>query len=375
MRETESGRAGDRVRVLGIVEWGLGHRTHGLNLMAAADRLPWIDASWHRLELDPTRYSGPFAGLRSNWTVQSGIEARRRIRQARRTGDADAVLVHTFVPAVLSAAEFDRIPAVVSIDATPRQVDEMDGYDHQPGQAEVERLKRRLVMRCFAKSAHVLSASDWAKASLVDAVVVDDKKITTIPFGVDSKLFRCEDREARAESQPVRLLFVGGNFERKGGPALLSVFAELSERHAVELDIVTDRPIDAGPAVRVHTGLQPRSKELVERFHQADIFCLPTTGDCLPLVLAEAAASGLPTVATRVGAIGELVEDERSGLLVDAGNRAQLLDAIERLVIDPALRRRLGERAVQRVEAGSDATRNGERTLRVVAETAGRHRP
>ncbi len=374
MRETESGRAEDRVSVLGIIEWGLGHRTHGLNLMAAADRLPSIDASWHRLELDQTRLSGPFAGLRSNWTVQSGIDARRRIRQAQRAGDADAILVHTFVPAVLAAAECDRIPTVVSIDATPRQIDQMDGYDHVAGRPEVERLKRRLVMRCFAKSAHVLSASDWAKASLVDDYGVDDEKITTIPFGVDSELFRCEDRKAREGSQPVRLLFVGGDFERKGGPALLSVFAELRGRHAIELDIVTDRPIDAGPEVSVHTGLQPRSKELIERFHQADIFCLPTTGDCLPLVLAEAAASGLPTVATRVGAIGELVEDGQSGLLVDPGNRAQLLGAIERLVVDPALRRTMGERAVHRVEACSDATRNGERTMRVVAETAGRHR-
>ncbi len=253
--------------------------------------------------------------------MRSGWEAHRHIRQARRAGSLDAVLVHTFVPAVLSASQFDRVSAVVSIDATPLQIDQMDGYDHQPGHPEIERWKRRLAMRCFAKAAHVLAVSDWAKTSLVDDYGVEEDKITTIPFGVEIELFRCPDRWSRLAAEPVRLLFVGGEFERKGGPLLLSVVAELRGRHHVELDIVTDRPMDVGPGVRVHVGLQPRSPELVERYHHADVFCLPTSGDCMPLVLSEAAAAGLPAVATRVGAIDEIVDHERTGILVDDGNR------------------------------------------------------
>ena len=76
----------------------------------------------------------------------------------------------------------------------------------------------------------------------------------------------------------------------------------------MELDLVTAADVadEAG-----HLGTpwaHVERPELIALYHAADIFCLPTLGDCLPMVLAEAAAARLPLVSTDVGAISEIVQ-------------------------------------------------------------------
>ena len=68
------------------------------------------------------------------------------------------------------------------------------------------------------------------------------------------------------------------------------------------------------------------------------------------MALLEAMACGCAPVASRVGGVPEVIEDERSGLLVDPAKPAQLATALERLVRDPALRERLGRAARRRIE-------------------------
>lgn len=83
----------------------------------------------------------------------------------------------------------------------------------------------------------------------------------------------------------------------------------------------------------------------------ADIFLLPSFSEGLPLVLLDAMAAGLPCVASKVGGIPEVVEDNVSGLLVPAGDLDALTNAIGRLTADKSLRTRLGARARARIEA------------------------
>jgi glycosyltransferase involved in cell wall biosynthesis len=163
----------------------------------------------------------------------------------------------------------------------------------------------------------------------------------------------------------VRVLFVGGDLERKGGALLLRAFARLRDEigavpasPAVELHVVTRAAVPAAPGVTVHSGLGPNSAELIALYLRSDVFCLPTRGDCLPMVLSEAGAAGLPLVSTAVAGIPEFVRDGETGLIIPVDDEDALLRALASLVESPALRRRLGDAARNLVSLRYDAYKN-----------------
>jgi glycosyltransferase involved in cell wall biosynthesis len=107
--------------------------------------------------------------------------------------------------------------------------------------------------------------------------------------------------------------------------------------------------------------------EVIERLRGADILCLPSFAEGVPIALMEAMALGLPVLTTRVMGIPELVEDGASGLLVAPGNRDELASALQRLIEDDGLRRALGRAARERVVSQFDLWRSA-RQLRAAFE-------
>ena len=96
----------------------------------------------------------------------------------------------------------------------------------------------------------------------------------------------------------------------------------------------------------------------------ADVVCqVSRWQEVFGYVIAEAMSSGKPMVATRVGGIPELVEDEKTGFVVERGDAAAIADRILRLVTDPALRERMGAAGREAARAKFDLERNVERVL------------
>ena len=81
----------------------------------------------------------------------------------------------------------------------------------------------------------------------------------------------------------------------------------------------------------------------------ADVFCLPSFAEGVPVSLMEAMAMELPVVSSRIMGIPELIEDGVSGRLISPGNVGQLTAVLEGLAGDPAERRRLGQAGRRRV--------------------------
>ena len=100
-----------------------------------------------------------------------------------------------------------------------------------------------------------------------------------------------------------------------------------------------------------HIQFLGRRSDIDDLLSAADFFVLPSDIEGLPMAILEAMAHGLPIVASNVGGIPEIIDDEREGLLFPAGDATALAFAIRRLASDPFLRRRLGDAARQRVSA------------------------
>jgi glycosyltransferase involved in cell wall biosynthesis len=377
-----SGRASTRTLV--VLEQTLGHVTHGQNLVRLLSEVEGFEPTFAPIDFDVDGWRGRVPGF-GNWTVRAGVRARRVVRHLRRGTNFDAMFVHTQVPAVLLGRPLGDVPMIISLDATPKQYDDLgDHYAHEVGPQRVEQFKTWLNRRCFERAAHLVVWADWTKHSLIDDYGIDADRITVIPPGVDADRWARpaapgESRSDLGASPPseehiVRILFVGGDLRRKGGHHALRAFERLRVRHGdqIELHLVTPSPVDAADGVQVYDSMKPNSAELIELYHRCDIFCLPTLGDCLPMVLAEAGAAGLALVSTDVGAIREIVRDTETGLLVPVDDPDAVEQALERLIVDPELRARLAARASETVSADHDAARNASRLAEIIRDAASR---
>jgi glycosyltransferase involved in cell wall biosynthesis len=276
------------------------------------------------------------------------------------------VFFHTQTISLFAPAAARGAPYVVSVDATPLQVDSMARwYRHRPGPDSIERAKKGWYRSVLGRAAAVVAWSDWAAMSLErDYGVPRDKVLVAHP----TPLVRCSRCAGRTE-QPVRILFVGGDFERKGGRHLLAAFREV-RRPDVELVVVTEADVGAEPGVQVKRGVRPGTPELLSLYRDADIFCLPTLGDCTPVAVEEAMASGLPVVTTTVGANNETVAHGETGYLVGPGDEGALAEALAHLVEDARARRTMGAAARRRAFEMLSAEDNAHRIIDLMVSMA-----
>jgi len=315
-------------------------------------RLTWVDVTY-----DPPR--GPAllpAGARG---ILRGIA---QTGEGLARGPHDALFFLTHNPAVFRHGALRRIPTCLWTAVTPVQLDEQaEQYLHRRTRLPPLRaLKQLAVRRTFRLARRCLGWSEWARRSFVRDYGIPEEKTGVVAPGVDLSAWQMP---ARPEPRAIpRLLFVGGDFARKGGRLLLDVFRDRLRGRA-ELDIVTRDAVADEAGVRVHRGLSAGSEPLRRLYREADAFVLPTFADCHSIASLEAMASGLPVVTTRVGANPEIVEAGETGFLVDAGDGASLAEALGTLVGDAGRARRMGACGRRRVERTFDARKTVERLV------------
>jgi glycosyltransferase involved in cell wall biosynthesis len=338
-----------------------GHITHDQHLWSETAKYPEIHAEW--LPILPWKKDRwqTLPVIRSNLTLLSGFRARDQLQH--QTKPFDALYCHTPEAAVLLGKYMKQTPTILSLDATPINIDSIGpAYRHKQRSDTVEHLKKFLIKRSFERAAHLVTFSHWAKDSLIDDYGVSRHKITVNPSGLDLKRWNVSNEERIvSEADPTaRILFVGGDFRRKGGEVLLQSAAVMQEKWAV--DIATNEPTISGangiPNVQIHRGLKAGTPELLALYRKANIFVLPTLGDCSPWAILEAMAMRLPVIATSVGGIPELVIHGETGLLIPPDSSEALIAAVRELGRDPKRRHVMGIAARKRVEKYFDSAQN-----------------
>lgn len=349
-----------------------GHITNYHNLRAVAANEPEMDARWY--EISYRKAGGSLERLRDEYlpfmpSYVSGVmrgtfEMYRALRQA----ECDVIFTNASVR-IFFFRTFRTIPTMIDLDATPLQIDRMEAYSsgwHDP--KPLATLKWQLFKRTLDAAVRVQAWSHWAKQSLIDDYNVPGDKIIVTPPGVRLNFWQ-PNLSVRPNDKVLRVLFVGGDFRRKGGNLLLEWFKQRQQPNC-ELHIVTREPVTAGNGIFVYRDLEPNSQRLLTLYQQSDLFVLPSIGECFGIATIEAMAAGLPVIASDVGGTADIIQSGRNGYIVPGNDGVALVAAIERILGDQQQRIAMGQVSRALAEERFDVQKNARRTFRVLQELA-----
>jgi glycosyltransferase involved in cell wall biosynthesis/peptidoglycan/xylan/chitin deacetylase (PgdA/CDA1 family) len=243
---------------------------------------------------------------------------------------------------------------------------------------------RRMLREKVAASAFAVTVSRFNKSVMThECGAAAAGKIHVVHCGVDPHYFAPPATRPRQER--LRIVCIASFEPVKGHVYLVDACRRLRDRGIeFDCDLVGDgrvrreieqRVLTAGLAAQVRfLGLQPRPAvaQLLSLSHVAVLPSHPTREgkrEGIPVALMEAMAAGLAVVSTAISGIPELVEHERTGLLVPSGDAAALADALERLAADRELSIRLGNAARRKVISDFDLQANAARLLALFGRT------
>jgi glycosyltransferase involved in cell wall biosynthesis len=258
--------------------------------------------------------AGAAANVRRRpWALPPMVASMARaVRRAAR----DADLVHAFWLPNAAVALAAQKPVVVTLPGTDM---ELARRAPRPAAWALRRVQVALpVAEAFAEQARRLGARD----------------VRVIPTGLDLP------PDPGEPAEPPEVLYAGRLSEEKGVEELAAA------SDGLELVVAGDGPLRSlFPQAR---GMLPR-EELYALMARASVVVCPSRRDGLPVVCAEAMAHARPVVASAVGGLPDMVRDGETGLLVPPRDPVALRGAIDRLLADAELRRRLGRAARERI--------------------------
>lgn len=174
----------------------------------------------------------------------------------------------------------------------------------------------------------IIFAASWAANSAINDYNIPAEKVEIIPFGsnVNNNLTESDivTLNQNKDKEKIRLLFIGADWEKKGGDLLLKIFDELRALSDIyDLDIVGSAPekIPNIKGVTFHGFLnksnESDSQKLESLFESSHYFLLPTKAEAFGIVFCEANSYGLPAFGSNLGGIVDIIKDSVNGELID----------------------------------------------------------
>ncbi|MEJ2103803.1 MAG: glycosyltransferase family 4 protein [Ignavibacteriaceae bacterium] len=233
-----------------------------------------------------------------------------------------------------------------------------------PFLSSVADVYRKLVeKKIFKKASNMVVQSELHKHFLINVCGISSSKIAIIPNGVDTTFFdpNSSGHHLLNPGQNSKtILFVGRLTSQKGLDVLLKAIAILIKRnHDLRVMVAGGGPLKSDLEHLCKTlGIQKNvvflgpvnHSDIPKVYAMADIFVLPSISESFPNTLMEAMAMERPIVATKVGAVPEIIQDGKEALLVLPGDVEGLASSIERLVLKDDLAKNLAKNARELVK-------------------------
>ena len=350
--ESSLGWGGQEIRILSESQ-GLARRGHEVRLLCPAEARLYTEAPHWGLR----PIALPIAKKRP-----AGFRALRAWLKANR---CDVLSTHSSTDSWLSALALASLRRPVPMVRTR----------HISAPVPRNALSRWLYT---CATARIVTAGEALKKELVERNGFPPERIESVPTGADPQRFRPGDKRAArsAFGLPQDRLLIGivaTLRSWKGHGYLLEALPD-----GADLVIVGDGPMREVLRERVkELGIAQRVRfagnqhDVVPWLQSFDIFALPSyANEGVPQALLQAMLTGLPCVTTNIGSIAELARDGETALVVPPRNAAALRAALERLIGDEALRRRLGEAARRHSAATMSYDRMVERMEAIYADVA-----
>jgi glycosyltransferase involved in cell wall biosynthesis len=336
------GNVGGMERVLTELALGLRRRGYEVTVIAYACELPaGSGVKFHRVR-GPSR---PFV-LSYPWFMLAGTVAVRRWRRGLVLATGAIILNHVDLVAIHYCHHVG--PATPSRASWPFRLN-----------AKVSAMLGRAAERvCFPlnRPRWLVCVSDGVAEEIREHFPAYAQRTITIPNGVDVDAFAPGSREEEVAALREALaidprrsvaIFVGSEWQRKGLEPAIRALA-LAEDWLLLVVGGGDRARYEALAEQLGVTDAIRwigvSRDVAPLYQLADVFVFPTSYEAFPLVALEAAASGLPILATPVNGVRELVSDGVNGFLI-AADPGDIAARLRMLADDPALLERLGRAA------------------------------
>ena len=190
----------------------------------------------------------------------------------------------------------------------------------------------------------IFPMSRWLSDSFIEENEVPPDRV--VPVGAGVNLPYLGDTSEKTYDEPT-ILFVGKQFERKGGTDLLTAFRSVSEAMPeARLQIIGPEAIPDVPGAECLGPLSKSSpaelERLIEAYRQAAVFVLPSRYEPFGIALVEAMAHRLPCIGTNICAIPEIISDGETGFTVPVADSNSLADKLLALLSQPDLCRAMG---------------------------------
>ncbi len=192
----------------------------------------------------------------------------------------------------------------------------------------------------YNNAERVFTRSSNISRSLIEQYGLAAVKVRCVYAGPNTPLE--ESDPGKKDYSDKHILFVGLDWERKGGPDLLEAFRMIHPKHPdARLTIVGPHFGFSLPGVTMLGKVSV--EELNHLYRQATIFCMPSRSEPFGIVFVEAMTHALPVVAARIGALPDMVENGKNGCLIEPGDISGLAAALDELLADAKKRARFGK--------------------------------